>query len=722
MSLTMLEADRIVRPPSFPARIADRLQTVMAAQESALFAWLPVCLTAGIWIYFWRETEPSLIAIAAVAALGLALALVWLKHRFPLVLGLCLLLAGICLAKTRTEWVRAPVLPATTGEVLCEGTVERIEARRGNRVSITLRITALTGVAPGHTPSAVKLLAPARPAVEIGDRIKARCRLSPPPAPVSPGGFDYARTLWFEGIGATGRVIGSVEVLDRATSLAGEFQAGLQNLRAAIGERVRARLAGDIGAIGEALITGERAEISRDANTSMQISGLAHVLSISGLHMSLVAGGVFALVRGLLALWPGLVLQWPIKKWAACAALLAGFGYLLLSGSEIATRRSYIMLAIMFIAILIDRPALSTRNLALAALFILAIEPEAAISASFQMSFLAVAGLVSFFDAWYGRGSDEKRVASSVWMTALRLAARMILLAAATTLIAGTLSSIPAIYHFGRASPYSLIANLLAMPVIGFLIMPMAVASVWLMPLELEYWPLTIMGEGIRLMLAISAWVSTLPGARLNLPSVPLPASLLLAAAALVLCLARGRLRFTGLALVPLALVIALYRSEPDILVERTAANVAVRTPEGTLSFASLRRGRFAAEKWLQANGEEAQLSPASDAGAWECGKGLCKAVVRNYRIAYADDELAIRQACPAVDILIARFPLRDRCGEVPVTIDRFDVWRNGSYAVYLGNGRVEQRTARAGQGNRPWTVKPIPRRDLDKEASDTVQ
>jgi len=699
-----------------------RLRSVFTSQEGALFAWIPVCLTIGIWAYFWMADEPSSALLAVIAVLGGVLAAAWWRYPHPLTLGVCIILAGFCLAKARTEWVRAPVLPATTGTITCEGLVAGVEARRGSHVSLTLEITALSGVARNHTPTTVRLLAPDTPALRIGDRIKAKCRLFPPPAPVSPGGFDYARTLWFQGIGASGRAIGKIEVVGHRATLTGGFRSWLQGVRTAIGERVRHRLTGDIGAIGEALITGERAEISRDANNSMQISGLAHVLSISGLHMSLVAGGVFALVRALLALSPGLALRRPIKKWAAGAALIAGFAYLLLSGSEVATQRSYIMLAIMFVAILMDRPALSTRNLALAGLFILATEPEAAISASFQMSFLAVVGLVSFYDAWYGGSRQEGHTASAFWMIAGRHVARVILLAAATTLIAGTLSSIPAIYHFGRASPYSLVANLLAMPVIGILIMPMAVASVLLMPLGLEHWPLTVMGEGIRLMLAISDWVSLLPGARMYLSAVPLAASLILAAAALMLCLLRGPIRFTALALIPLAVLFAVDRSEPDILVERTAANAAIRMENGKLAFASLRRGRFAAEKWLQANGEEARLSPASNDGAWKCDKGLCLASVGTFRVAYADDEAAIRSACPKADILIARFPLRDNCEGVPFTIDRFDVWRNGSYAIYLADGRVEQRTSRAEQGNRPWTVKPIPRRDLDKEDTDLVQ
>lgn len=721
MSVDVLAPEEPLRRPRLAFGIAH-LRSALAAQEGAYFAWVPVCLTIGIWLYFAWADEPSTTLVAVLAIVASCLATLWVRTRNPLLLGVCLVLVGFGLAKFRTEWVRAPVLPATTGEISCGGTVTGVEARRGSHVSLTVDVSSLSGIARTNTPTAIRLLAPDRPMINPGDRIKARCRLFPPPAPVSPGGFDYARTLWFEGIGATGRILGPVEIISREESVANIYQAWLQDLRTQIGERIRGQLKGDIGAIGEALITGERAEISREANTNLQISGLAHVLSISGLHMSLVAGGVFALVRALLALSPALALRRPIKKWAAFAALLAGFAYLLLSGNAVATQRSYIMLAIMFLAILIDRPALSTRNLTLAALFILVVEPEAAISASFQMSFLAVVGLVSFYDFWSNREREERAESQAKFIVILQRAIRVVLLAAATTLIAGTLSSIPAVYHFGRASPYSLIANLLATPVIGILMMPMALASTLLMPFGLDYWPLQIMGEGIRLMLAISDWVSELPGARLYLPTMPLLASILLAGAALFLCLLRGPLRFPGLLLIPCAVLIAMNRNDPDILVERTASNVAVLTDKGVLAFANTRRGRFAAEKWLQANGEEARLSPASNPGAWTCAGGVCLAATNGFRIAYVDEATAITKACPTVDILIARFPLRGSCEEVPVTIDRFDVWRNGSYALSIDAGKIVQRTSRTEQGERPWTVKPIARRDLDKEDPDAVQ
>ena len=215
-----------------------------------------------------------------------------------------------------------------------------------------------------------------------------------------PGGFDYGRQLYFEGIGGTGRITSKIDVLGSTTSASLWLSGALHNLRQEIGSRIRQHLKGTIAAFAEAMITGERASIPKDVNKSLQISGLAHILSISGLHMSLAAGGVFWIVRAFLALFPTIAQRWPIKKWAAGAALVFGFAYMLLAGSGAATQRSYIMLAVVFLAIIVDRPAISLRNLALAALLILILQPESAIQASFQMSFMAVMGLAAFFEYW----------------------------------------------------------------------------------------------------------------------------------------------------------------------------------------------------------------------------------------------------------------------------------------------------------------------------------
>ena len=340
------------------------------------------------------------------------------------------------------------------------------------------------------------------------------------------------------------------------------------------------------------------------------------------------------------------------------------------------------------------------------------------------MSFLAVVGLVAFYDAWqdWTRSREGATSFGSGWRMWLARSWRSFLVGIATTLVAGTLSTIPAAYHFGRISPFSLLANLLAMPVIGLIIMPMAVVSILAMPFGLEFLPLQIMGKGLSVLLAISDWVSGLSGARLQIPTLPLNASLALAVGAFIVCFGRGHLRLAGFTLVPLAVVLAIMRPQPDILVERTASNVAIRGGNGRLDFVNGRRGRFAAEKWLQANGEEVSRDLIPTDTAWICTGVMCEATVRGRRIAYAEDESALASGCPAVDVLIARFPLRRNCTNLPLTIDRFDVWRNGSYALYVTGEGIVMRTAKEGRGKRPWTADPVARRDLDKEVEDGVQ
>ena len=163
----------------------------------------------------------------------------------------------------------------------------------------------------------------------------------------------------------------------------------MDGMREAIDKRIRAVLPGDKGTIASALITGKRDAISAQVNEAMYISGLAHVLSISGYHMALVAGIMFFTLRAIFALMPAFASRHPIKKWAALAALAAAAFYLLLSGAEVATQRSFIMVAIVLIGVMIDRPTLTFRTLTIAAFGVLLLAPEAIVHPSFQMSFAA---------------------------------------------------------------------------------------------------------------------------------------------------------------------------------------------------------------------------------------------------------------------------------------------------------------------------------------------
>jgi competence protein ComEC len=692
------------------------LERLVVQQEGRFFLWSPVILIAGIWSYFALPREPP--APVFVLAGGILLPLAWamVAGRGGIVVKLVLVfLIGFSLAKLRTETVAAPVITAATGETRLTGTIEHIDKKSPRSAVMTLRVSRLEGLGVTTTPGRIRLTVNGSQssALSPGLTISARARLWPLPSPVMPGGFDYGRMLWFAGIGATGRAFGNVEIANAAATWRDWPAAWLQDLREAMGARIEAVLPSERAAFAEALITGERASLPRHVIDSLQVSGLYHIISISGLHMSLVAGGIFWLVRALLALSPHLAVNYPIKKWAATAALIAGLFYMLLAGAEVATQRSYIMIAIMLIAILADRPALSLRNLVIAALIILMFFPEAALSASLQMSFLAVMGLLAFHEAWLESREREAAGPTGPLLRVVRSLWRSFLAMAFTTLIAGGLSSIAAVYHFGRLAPYSLLANLLALPVVSIIVMPMALAAALLMPLGLEAWPLYGMNEGLSITLSISDWVSNLPGANRTVPILPLLSAVLLGGAAAMLCLFNGFLRLIALPVFAAGILIAPSMSRPDILIERTGSNVAIRAVDGTLVPARPRRARFTVEAWLKADGDPAAPQEAARRSGWRCTADVCRSEIEGKRILYAFAPKTPPALDCDADILIAGFPLRGQCRRVPIRIDRFDVWRLGGHALYLGGSSVIVKTARAEQGRRPWVVAPTPRKKV---------
>ncbi|WP_119391822.1 ComEC/Rec2 family competence protein [Taklimakanibacter lacteus] len=689
-----------------------RAKDILAVQAGTFFLWAPVWLMAGIWTYFALPREPPLLAFAIIAVILMLLAGMLRRRRSVPGKILLMLLVGFSLAKIRTEWVAPSTLRAATGEAVLTGVVEDFEAKGPRRAVAVIRITGLEGKGVTRIPSRARITVSGAAPLRLGQIIKARAQLFPLSPPAVPGGYDYGRSLWFEGIGATGRIYGDISDEGMDPSLALRLRAALEELRQAIGVRIRAVMPRERSGFAEALITGERGTIPHAVNDSLQTSGLAHILSISGLHMSLVAGGVFWLARALLALSTTLATLHPIKKWAALVGLTAGFAYMLLASASVATQRSFIMLAVMFIAILVDRPALSMRNLAIAALVILIAFPETALGASLQMSFLAVMGLLAFHEAWSGWRARHEGASHGFIGRIAGAMSRSVVAAGCTTLAAGGFSSIAAAYHFGRLAPYSLIANLLALPVMSFIVMPMAAISVLLMPFGLEAYPLRALDEGLALIQAISDWTSGLPQARGLIPALPLPAALLLTLAAVILCLFRGVLRLLALPVAAVALVMAATAERPDLYVERAAKNVAVRTDRDELAVAHPRRGRFAAAIWLRMEGDGMTPAEASRRAGWACAEAVCRISVKGRRILYLTDErAAMTIPCAEADILIAAFPLRGRCRSVPLRIDRFTVWRSGAQALYLDDDGIRLATSRDEQGERPWVIVPEPRR-----------
>jgi len=366
-----------------------------------------------------------------------------------------------------------------------------------------------------------------------GDRVRLKATLSPPAKPALPDGFDYARSAWFDQVGAVGYAFAAPVIEGRvdAGTLMQRYRRGVEDIRQAIAVRVRAALPGETGEIALALITGERGGISVATNSAYKNSGLFHILSISGLHMVIMAGAVFYSVRLLLAAIPLIALTMPIKKIAAAAGILSALGYLAISGGAFATVRSVLMILIIFGAVLIDRPALALRNVAAAAFLILALYPESLLDAGFQMSFAAVTALIASHEvvSWLlGRGSRPNPVLSIV-----KFFGEII----ASTLIASAAVAPFAAYNFHQSQQYAVLANMIAIPICNIIVMPAALVAFVLMPLGLEFLGLKPMGWGIEAMTLCANAVGSLPGAVGHIREIPAGAFTLMLAGGMWLAL-----------------------------------------------------------------------------------------------------------------------------------------------------------------------------------------
>ena len=690
----------------------------MARQSERHVLWAPVAFIAGIGGYFSLPIEPAWPVFAVTGLAGLAIAALRLCARAPFVIfmaGMCAM--GFTAAKLKSTMVATPVLAASTGSVAITGRIKQMELVSTRRARFYIQLESASGIKPSALPELIRITGKKPPRFLLyGERISARARLFTLPTPVMPGGFDFARRLWFEGVGATGFILGDIKVIGRRDiSGTGRAISYLQQLRYAMESYILDALPGKTGVVAAALITGARGGVDEKTRDILQAAGLAHILAISGLHMTLVAGGVFWLFRALLALSPRLVLDYPIKKWAAVAGILAAVFYLFISGAAISTQRSFIMLTIMFAAVLLDRPAISLRNVAIAAMIIASMNPESVVGPGFQMSFLAVSGLIGAHEtiqSWRVRqrvidyGINRNAVAVAGYFAAI----------AVTTIIASIYTGLPAAFHFNRVAVYGLAGNLVALPVFSLLVMPMAIISVLAMPFGLEAAPLSVMGRGIEIILDWAGTVANWPDSRLAVASMETFPVLVLVLGLLWLVLWCGRLQLAGFGLMLIGALLLSPERQPDILVSKFGRNVAVAGIDGKLVPADSRKSRFAVEKWLQSSGEIVKPSRAAERGGWHCKNKLCTFFTKGYRIGYLKRGIAPDNGvCAEIDIVIAEIPLRRKCKGRVLTIDRFDLWAKGAHAIFLGKKTVgpKMRTAKDLRGKRPWGIAPVPRKSI---------
>lgn len=595
-------------PPIWPARALARLDAIQQGQRGALMPWSAVMLGLGVALYFGLPVEPGMAGYAlagAALALGLGLALWQREILGPLGLTVALVALGLLAAGLRAHQVAGPVLDFRYYGAI-EGRVVGVDRSASDALRLTLDHVRLEDMDPARTPRRVRVSLHGEgrgPPPTPGAVVMLTGHLSAPAGPAEPGGFDFQHHAFFLSLGGVGYSRTPLMLLEHRAPGA----ARLFHLRTRMSAAIQSRIEGQPGAFAAAVLTGDRSGLDVGPVEAMRAANIAHLLAISGLHMGLLTGFVYAALRQILALIPALALRYPIRKWAAAVALVAGAFYLALSGGNVATERAFIQVAVMFVAVLLDRRAITLRSVAIAAIIVLLRRPETLLSPGFQMSFAATAALVGVFGALRG----------AVWMQGWPKWAKGLFALMVSSAVAGAATAPFSAVHFNQIAIYGLVANLLTVPVMGSVIIPGAVLAALLWPLGLSGPVWRVMDWGLTWILEVAARVAALPGA---VEPVPTPGGWTLGAiamGALMVLLWQGRARWLGVLPVVVTLLMWPTAVRPPVLISDSGGLVGVMQ-DGARGLSRERGGGFVAGIWLENDGDAATQAEAAARDVWQ--------------------------------------------------------------------------------------------------------
>ncbi len=704
MAYSAAAAPSIKRPRRQMPRLR-RAEQWAEAERNQIPLWTPVLLGAGIAAWFVLPDPRAWGALMlAVGGVGLAAATLADGGRVMRAVGLAavLVLAGILLAWARAESVRAPVLarPLMADMVAEVDAVEPLAARQ--IVRLMLRpVEARDGRGHGvRLPPRIRVsLAQDDTPVGLGRgaRIRLRARLMPPAGPVAPGGYDFARAAWFQGIGATGRGFAPVQVLHPADRAPG--------LRQRLSQRITAQVAGSAGGIAAALATGDVGAIGQDDAEAMRRAGLAHLLSVSGLHITAVVGIVMILTIRLLALWPWLALRLRLPLLGAAAGAVAAVGYTWLTGAEVPTIRSCVAAMLVLVALAMGREAMTLRLVAAGALIVLIFRPEALVGASFQLSFAAITAIVAVHEhpairRWLGPHPDWR------W-AALRHVGALLL----TGLVVEAALMPIAVYHFHKAGLYGALANIIAIPWTTFVAMPLEMIALLLEPIGLggPFW--WLLGQVLGVLLTLAHAVSSMPGSVVALPVASGWAFGLAVTGGLWIALWRTRWRWFGAPAVVIGLLVMLAAPTPDLIVTGDGRHVGIATRQGVALLRD-RAGDYMRTTLSELSGTDAEpLALAEQPGA-RCGRDMCVTGLqrggRLWRIAatrsgYPVPWAALIALCGQMDIVVADRRLPKACRPRWLKLDNVALKRTGGVTMRLDPPTV--RMVRDPGDRHPWST-----------------
>lgn len=708
----------ITRPGWSLRPLAEAVRACLENQREQAFLWLPVLFACGVGTYFSLPFEPPLWPIILGLLFILSLGSLATHSQGAGSLKALLLIAavftgGVLAAQLRTASVYTPQIHKKMNYADVTGWIESLELLPDNKGSrAVLSGLSIEELAPEQTPRKVRIQIRKNEGLEIGQKIKVLASLNPPSDAIIPGGYDFRRAFYFQGLGAVGFAYTQPEILDQGSNVM-----SIEAVRNRITENIRAALAGPEGALVVAFTIGQKEGISEEDEEALRASGLAHILAISGMNVDLLAGMVFFTVRLLMALFPAFALRFHIKKIAAVIACASAILFMVIAGATIPTQRAVLMTSIVFLAVIMDRVALSMRLLAVAALVLLAVEPESLLSASFQMSFAAVTALIAAYE--YGRehwinAYSKSGIAKRAALYFLGIVFSSVIASAATAPISA--------YHFQQVAVYGVLANLAAIPLTAFLIMPASLLALILMPVGLAEWPLYAMGWGMTKLIEIARFTAELPGAVLHTPGWPFSAFLMMIAAGLILILWRGRGKIIAAPLVLAAAMLIAANPLPDILIAAEGKLAAFRGKDGVFYATTVRGEKFTRENWERAYGLPENSSKAfpleskpEDYARGEseniplCDPQACRVLLKSKKISFLRHPYAQKVECAWADMIVSFEPMDYKTCRASIVINKFDPWRLGAHAVTIKtDGKIEVLTTRSkthSTSARPWSV-----------------
>ena len=737
-------------------RARDALERGLEAERDQLPLWLPVALGSGI-AWWFVANDPAqwfsaMLGLGAVALVAVAIGRHGRASR-AVAIGATVAALGVGLASWRATEVAAPVLerPAIVTMTARVERVEMLPARemvRVRLVPLSVETQANNDTLPrrrpgpswdscgvdtarsphrgpglrrgsgekcgnvdqrGETPKLPPLVrvniaqADAPAGLTFGAVIKLQARLMPPNEATVPGAYDFRRVAWFDRLGATGKGIAPVTIVSPGT--------GSNGLRAALSAHIQSRIPGSGGGIAAALAAGDEGAISQEDAEAMRRSGLAHLLSVSGLHITaVVAATIWAMTR-LLALWPWLALRTRIPVVSAGFGALAAIGYTLLTGGQVPTVRSCVAALLVLAALAMGREAVTLRLVAAGAFLVLLLWPEALVGPSFQLSFAAVATIVALHEHPTVKGWFEKRD-ESWWRRGGREIASLLLTG---VMVEAALSPI-ALYHFHKSGLYGALANIVAIPLTTFVIMPAEALALAFdsVGLGAPFWWVT--ARALDLLLWIAHAAAGAPGSLAMLPAMPGGAYALMVAGGLWILLWRKRWRFVGLAPFVAGAIWALATPAPDLLVSGDGQHLAVRTPDGGIAMLRDKAGDYARDTMAENAGVDGEALLLSEQPFATCTQDACLALIksggREFRVLgiRSQYQLPIEQlatACRAADIVVSARRLPRNCTPKWLKLDSGALRRTGGVAISLASGRIV--TVRSPGDRHPWMTARLP-------------